>query len=417
MKAIQIGVVGIGRGKALMKDCLQFENVKVVAVCDKRKDEMDKLKEKYQDSDIGFYTDYDKFLEHSMDVVLLANYATQHAPFAIKALEHGFDVFSEVLPAQNMAEAVSLIECKERTGKKYCYLENYCFMGAPYEMKKKYQSGELGEIQYAEGEYLHDCESIWADATYGEREHWRNNMSAFFYCTHSVGPLLHLCGIRPQKVMGFEGTFNPKAARMGARAGGYGIEMVTLENGAILKSIHGVAPSRSSVWYSVYGENGRMESMRENGVSGAFNKVYADLDSAPHAKNDSAFYNPVFEGFEEAAGSGHGGSDYICLKNALAHIRGEKNADIIDVYEALDMWMCGHFAHLSCIEKKGELEIPNLRKKEVRDSYRNDNRCTDPTVAGEQLLPSYTKQKLNIPDEVYAYHKQKWNHKQQEDKK
>jgi len=31
------------------------------------------------------YTDYDRFLEHDMDAVILANYFHEHAPFAIKA--------------------------------------------------------------------------------------------------------------------------------------------------------------------------------------------------------------------------------------------------------------------------------------------------------------------------------------------
>ena len=45
-----------------------------------------------------------------MDAVVLANYANEHAPFAIKAMKKGLHVFSEVLPVQNMKEAVELVE-------------------------------------------------------------------------------------------------------------------------------------------------------------------------------------------------------------------------------------------------------------------------------------------------------------------
>ena len=41
----------------------------------------------HKDEEIGYYTDYDEFLKHDMDAVVLANYANEHAPFAIKAMK------------------------------------------------------------------------------------------------------------------------------------------------------------------------------------------------------------------------------------------------------------------------------------------------------------------------------------------
>ena len=79
-------------------------------------------------------------------------------------------------------------------------------------------------------------------------------MSAFYYCTHSLGPLIHISGQRPVSVTGFEAPFNDRMWRMGAKAGPFAVEMVTLESGALLKSLHGVGPSKSSLWYSVYGK-------------------------------------------------------------------------------------------------------------------------------------------------------------------
>lgn len=262
------------------------DNAEVVAICDKWEAGLDKLSKELNCDSITYYTDYDEFLKHDMDVVVLANYANEHAPFAIKAMEAGKHVISEVLPVQTMSEAVRLIECCEKTGMKYCYAENYCFMNAPLEMKKKYRNGELGEFEYGEGEYLHNCEPIWTDITYGERDHWRNRMTAFFYCTHSVGPLLHITGMRPQSVTGFECPFNARMARMGAMAGHTAIEMVTLENGAILKSVHGVGCSKNSIWYTVYGSKGRIESAREAANQSDVNRVYVDLDKTEGISDD-----------------------------------------------------------------------------------------------------------------------------------
>ena len=412
MKKCKIGVVGIGRGKMVWRYSHDADNAEIVAICDKWAEGLKRVQDTLNADTISYYNNFEDFLKHDMDVVILANYATEHAPFAIKAMEAGKNVISEVLPVQTMAQAVELIECCERTGKIYCYAENYCFMKAPMEMKKAYLAGELGKFEYGEGEYLHNCESGWPQLTYGDRNHWRNRMTAFYYCTHSVGPLLHITGLRPKKVTGFECPFNDRMARMGARAGHTAVEMVTLENDAIIKSIHGVGCSKNSVWYTVYGSNGQMESARENARTDDVSRVYKSIDKVEGEYNWGVEnYVPDYPLSEIAEKHGHGGSDFYCLHNAVDYVLGDKNADVIDVYEALDMWMCGFFGYLSVLEGGIPKEIPNLRDPAVREKYRNDNRCTDPNLAGEQLLPSYSKGDPEIPDSVYEHHQKCWESK------
>ena len=409
MKKLRIGVVGVGRGKSMMHYCEQAENAELVAICDKWEAGLERTKHELNDDRISYFTDYDSFLAHDMDCVMLANYANQHAPFAIKAMESGKHVISEVLPAQNMAEAVKLIETVEKTGMTYCYAENYCYMGAPREMRKLYRSGRLGTFEYGEGEYLHNCEPIWEDITYGERDHWRNGMSAFFYCTHSVGPLLHITGLRPKTVTGFEGIYNGRMARMGARAGHMALEIVRLENGALIKSIHGVGPSRNSVWYSIYGSKGRIESAREDAMAGDNNHVYEHLDDTVSAP---ASYEHVDELTEQGKKSGHGGSDIKCLYYAVENILGDKNSEIVDVYEAVDMWMVGQFGYFSALAGGVPVDIPDLRSKEERDRFRNDTRCTDPKAAGDMLLPSYSKGTPKVDEAVYNGIRRRWEEKE-----
>lgn len=127
-KKVKVGVVGVGRGTSMMRYCECSGNAEIVAICDNWEQGLkDKLAE-LNDKNITGYTSYDEFLKHDMDVVVLANFATEHAPFAIKAMNAGKHVISEVLPCQTLKEAVELIETVERTGKEYLYLENYCFM-------------------------------------------------------------------------------------------------------------------------------------------------------------------------------------------------------------------------------------------------------------------------------------------------
>lgn len=410
---LRIGLFGVGRGHILWDFCKVAKNAKLVAVCDKWQEGIEIAKQKINDDTITYYNDFDAFIRHDMDVVFLANYATEHAPFAIRAMRAGMDVISEVLPVQTMAQAVELIECIEETGRKYCYAENYCFMYGPQHIRKRYISGDLGEFEYGEGEYMHNCETIWGRCTHGEPDHWRNNMSAFYYCTHSAGPLLHITGLRPVKVVGVEGPFNARAARMGIKAGNMAVELVTLENGGIFKSIHGTAPSKNSVWYSVYGTKGRCETAREDSDPDHRYIVYDNLGTTDSSNDGKPEKHNLRPDPDDAASTfGHGGSDYICLSNAFSYLLGDESAEIVDVYEALDMWMIGFFGYLSVLEGGNTQAIPDLRLKEVRDRYRNDTRCTDPAVAGAQLQPSYSKGNPEIDPAVYTAIKEAWDNRQ-----
>ena len=282
-------------------------------------------------------------------------------------------------------------------------------MPAPREMRRLYREGRLGEFEYGEGEYLHNCESIWPRITHGEKSHWRNNMYANFYCTHSIGPLLHITGLRPVKVTGFELPYNARMARCGAKAGHTGIEMITLENGAVVKSVHGVGIARNSIWYAIYGSKGRMESAREDAKNGDTGRVYVGCDAYEGENGEELeSYEPVDSLSEKAKAFGHGSSDYYTVWNFVEKILGNKEADVIGAYEALDMFLPGLFAYRSVRQGGIPVEIPDLRDPAVREQYRNDVSCTDPKAAGEQLIPSYSKGNPEVPPEVYERVRKAW---------
>ena len=145
MKTIKIGVVGVGRGSTMMRFCQQTQDARLVAICDTWEEGLRKKQEELG-GDIACCTSFDEFLTYDMDAIVLANYANEHAPLAVRALDAGFHVISEVLPCQTMQEAVELVEAVERSGKVYAYAENYCFMAAPHEMRRLYREGRLGRV-------------------------------------------------------------------------------------------------------------------------------------------------------------------------------------------------------------------------------------------------------------------------------
>ncbi|MBR3781330.1 MAG: GNAT family N-acetyltransferase [Clostridia bacterium] len=398
---IRVGVLGVGRGRSMIEYCRSVKGAKTVAICDNYIPMLELAKKDYEGEGVTFYDNYEDFLTHDMDVVVLANYATEHAPFAVKALDKGFNVISEVLPVQTMKEAVELVEAVERSGKMYFFAENCCYMPAPKKMKELYEAGALGKFEYGEGEYMHNLEADWHMHTQGRPDHWRTLMHAFYYCTHSIGPLIHITGLRPVKVSGFEVAYNDRMYRMGAKAAPIGLEIITLENGALLKSVHGIGCAGHSIWYSVNGSKGRMETAREDAENEDVQTLYVNCDENEGDNNSKPRIVPTWDHLSDfAEKTGHGGADYYFMHNVIEALRGNE-ADTIDVYEGLDMFLPGMFAYFSALEGGIPMDIPNLRNPEERDKWRNDTRCTDPKVAGDMFIPGYSKGNPDIPEETY----------------
>ncbi|MBR6789330.1 MAG: hypothetical protein IKM31_00525 [Oscillospiraceae bacterium] len=72
------------------------------------------------------------------------------------------------------------------------------------------------------------------------------------------------------------------------------------------------------------------------------------------------------------------------------------------------MFLPGMFAYRSILAGGIPMAIPNLRDKAEREKWRNDTACTDPKVAGDQLLPTSAKGTPEIEPDVYEKMKTLW---------
>ena len=108
---------------------------------------------------------------------------------------------------------------------------------------------------------------------------------------------------------------------------------------------------------------------------------------------------------------GHDGADFYAVHFFIEKILGRPDAKYsIDVYTAVNMGICGLLAYRSALNGNVPVRVPDLRNPEERDAYRNDNACTTPAVAGDQLLPvtSHPEALEELPDEVYDRVRQLW---------
>ena len=411
-KKIRVGVFGAYRGKCMIDVLAHHPDAQLVAVCDKYRPLLDEVYRLAQEvgTSVALYEDFESFFQHDMDAVVLANYANEHAPYAVRLLRSGRHVLSEVLPCETMAQAVALAEAVEESGKVYAYAENYCYMDHAFEMWRRYERGDIGEVTYAEGEYIHDCSSIWPHITYGDPNHWRNLVSPTFYCTHSIGPMLTITGRRPVRVVGFDTPPDPRMLALGSRNGMPGaVEMLILDNGAVAKSVHGCLKREpGSANYEVCGTKGMMETERFDETR---LNVYIEGATLCHGERENYAPEKVIAGELAAQTHTHGGSDFYATHFFIEKILGRPDGMkySIDVYRALDMGICGILAYRSILNGNVPMEVPDFRDPAAREPYRNDNACTNPAVAsGDELLPFSSRGELTIPSDAYEKVRALW---------
>ncbi|MHC4873263.1 MAG: Gfo/Idh/MocA family protein [Planctomycetota bacterium] len=406
-KKIKVGVVGVGRGKSFMRGA-EPAGLELVAICDTWKE---KVKEVSKEQGVTAYTDYDKFLEHKMDAVVLANYFHEHAPFAIKALEKGLHVMSECAACATLAEGVKLIEAVEKSGKTYMFAENYPYMASNQEMRRLYKEGEIGKFLYGECEYVHpDPPEVKMGRSVGW-DHWRNLIPATYYCTHSIAPIMYITDTWPVKVNGFvipfdfdDYSFNMTCRKSDTAAS----LMIQMDNGAIMKSLHGGLRGHAN-WTRIHGNKGLME--RGRGAHAGWLRLH----KAPFDKGDTepyeSFYVPEFpEHNKEALKTGHGGGDFFTNFHFANAIRSGKQP-YLNVYRGVAMSIVGIQAYRSALDNNACYEIPDFRKKSTRNKYRNDNWNPYPDMPCENKPASSVLGEIQPSKKAKAFCRKIWKKK------
>ena len=385
MKTIRIGIFGLGRGASfigIIKSC----GGEVVAVCETNQKRIDKALEKIGSPDgVTCYTDPDQFIEHDMDAVFLANCFHEHAKYAIRALERGVHVLSECISNGTMAEGVALVRAAEKSSAIYMLAENYPYMKFNKEMKRIYSGGTLGKALFAEGEYCHPVgpEDDKFTLTYRPYEmHWRHFLPRTYYITHSLAPLMHVTGARPKRVTAFP-VYAPLEEEYptGTRVGDRAAVITCLNDDDSVFRVTGCAAwGAHGNSYRFCCTKGQIENVR--GSDGKIMLRYNEWD-VPEGMEKTNYYMPEWNDpdAEKIAQSGHGGGDYLVIRNFFNCIRTGEKTDF-DVYFATTTASVAIQAHRSVMSGGMPMDIPDFRLEEDRVKFENDYDTPFPDLDG-----------------------------------
>ena len=380
-KKIRVGVVGVRRGVGFARAANESVGMELVALCDARKDRLAEARAAFAAGGrkVSVYSDYDRFLEHDMDAVILANFFHEHAPFALQALAAGKHVMSETSACFTLAQGVALVEAVEKSGLIYMFAENYPYTAASQEMRRVFRSGRLGEFVYGEGEYVHpDSADFWNGISPGV-DHWRNWLPATYYCTHSLGPMMFITDAWPVKVNGFVMPYrrdDPVWRRRPLRNDAASVILCRMTGGAVVKLIQYFLRGHNS-WVRIHGSRGQMENLRvgDTHMLRVRREQYHENRSGPVER----IYLPDFpEHHDEAVHAGHGGGDFFMNYHFARAIR--RNVQPwMDVYRGVAMSIVGILAYRSALNDSNTVEVPDFRRPSERERYRRDDSNPDPT--------------------------------------
>lgn len=377
MNKIKVGVFGCSvRGKSIAGN-FDRQGCDIVAACDFTDDERKKAFLEVVGDGCKWYDSFDEFIKQDMDVVVLTNFAHEHASYAITCLEKGIHVFSECLSNGTMAEGVALIRAAEKSDAIYMLAENYPQMLFNIEMQRVCKGGTLGKILYAEGEYNHPGD--YYDVSDVKRltdsvNHWRNFLPRSYYITHSLGPLMKATGATPKKVNAFAAfaplpSDAPTASHVGERAA----VVTTLNDDDSIYKVTGCASyGGHHNSYRICGTEGQIENLR--GMGGKVMLRYNEW-SKPEGKEADNLYDPEWNDKDEAeiVKSGHGGADYVTVRMFLDCLRENRQPEHpFDVHSAVTMSSVAILAHRSVLENGKTFDIPDFHLEECRKQYEND---------------------------------------------
>lgn len=360
-KILKLGIVGAGRGRALGHAIRNEKNAKIVCLCDRSDDVIQQAIEVYDRFNItGYeiYHDYEEMLAKAdINAVVVATDKPLHTEHVIMALRAGKHVISEVPAVASVEDAKRLkAEVLAHPELKYMIAENCCYWAFIDSWKKMYQQGKLGDIVYAEAEYIHAThpDEITKPTPEGAK-HWRMTHQAISYLTHQLGPLLQIMDDRCVSVTCMEPDiqYNPYKT-----AASLGVALFKTAKGAVIRILINFGSFTGYDHnFALYGTRGTVMTDKSKSVapdSVCFGQFY-DIPGS----FGNPITIPVGTAYPGESTEGHGGAEVKMMRHFIDCVLNDKQPRQ-DIDFAIKMSLPGVIAGQSAKLGGAPLEIPEI---------------------------------------------------------
>ena len=143
----------------------------ITGLVDPEQAQLDRLLEQYPDAVSG--SDYARILQETQpDFVVVAGPDHLHAEQTVMALEQGCHVLVEKPLATTVADAQRILDAEAQSGRQVMTDQTLRYMYPWHEMAQLAKSGDIGDIFFVQGDYIHD---MWSHYSPEGKHHtpWR----------------------------------------------------------------------------------------------------------------------------------------------------------------------------------------------------------------------------------------------------
>ena len=354
----QVGLVGTRRGSSLVRPFRIFPETEIMALCDVDEQRLASAAEAFQIADDHLFSDYDRFLDSPVDIVVVSTPIQFHADQVIRALEAGKHVLSEVTAAYTLEDCQRIVEAAQRSGRTYMMAENCCYFHFIRQWKEWIGRGRLGEIFYAEAEYIHNIQHLLHNTESGE-SYWRIQRPPIYYCTHSLGPLLYLMDDRITRVACLDTGYGIMP-NLGPGCLNMEVALFKTQKGAAIKLLRSQVAFREPPmhYYSLYGTKGSVENDRTGHGRAQQGKLYIAGEHDPK-QGYEAIACPEADPAAppEAYSGGHGTSEYYLVRDFIDAVK-QGTRPPIDAVKAAEWTAPGLCAHASAMKGGEWVDVP-----------------------------------------------------------
>ncbi|MCM8769265.1 MAG: Gfo/Idh/MocA family oxidoreductase [Candidatus Omnitrophica bacterium] len=359
MRRLKIGIAGMRRGVCYAQIFSLRPECEVVAVCDVN---LERAKQTAKTFDCQALSDYTEMCQLDLDAIVVVTPVPTHYECSFQALQAGKHVLCEIPVVSDLKQAEGLLKKVRETGLVYMAAENVCYLPAIQKMHQLVQAGTIGEVFYAEGEYIHDCRNLLFQRDDGlgggteSRPSWRAALEPICYSTHELGPLLMVLDDYVVKAIGLETTrqANCLSEKVNVQAA-----LFQTAKGRLIRQVTAFFITRQPAhhFYSLYGTSGCIETDRYQWAENL--KVYSKESGQQELRDVQISLCHEGTTPEQAAG-GHGTCEYFLIEEFVKAI-GENRSPFLDIYRSLEMTVPGICAVQSIRQGGQVVPVPTYR--------------------------------------------------------
>lgn len=356
---INLAFVGLGgRGRGMLQNLLEMDDVKIKAVCDTYEDRLQAGIELVSQAGqvAAGYSDYRELLSRDdIQGVVIATTWVTHAEIAIAAMKAGKYAAIEVGGAASLEECWDLVRTSEQTGLPCMLLENCCYGREELAILNMVKQGIFGELIHCQCGYEHDLREEVAFGRENRHNRYYNYLhrNGELYPIHGLGPISKILDINrgnrlvtltsmASKARGIRDWATEKFGETSELAktefaqGDIVTTMIKCAGGETIQLIHDTTLPRP------YSRAGRVQGtkgiwMEDN------HSIHIEGRSPYHAWDSfepwrDEYEHPIWKSYlEQGLRSGHGGIDYLVLRAFVESVR-DRTQTPIDVYDTA-VWM------------------------------------------------------------------------------